>query len=50
MGNSGARAPALSGKGVGLSSYTGILGDIGVPREQKLLKGHLPRAIYLQVY
>ena len=22
----------------------------GVPREQKMLKGHLPRVIYLQVY
>ena len=27
-----------------------VVGEEAVPREQKLLKGHLPRVIYHQVY
>jgi len=30
---------------------SGLVGSLGgVPREQKMLKGHLPRVIYHQVY
>jgi len=34
--------------GLRVSEQTASLG--GVPREQKMLKGHLPRVIYHQVY
>ena len=34
--------------GFSFITFTGSLG--GVPREQKMLKGHLPRVIYHQEY
>jgi len=32
------------------STGVSFIASAGVPREQKMLKGHLPRVIYRQVY
>ena len=42
--------PWLSGKSLENRRAGWLNGLGGVPREQKMLKGHLPRVIYHQVY
>jgi len=45
VGNWAGSAPGIDGM-----IYSGLLGSERVPREQKMLKGHLPRVIYHQAY